>query len=341
MSLTKLAPNKTLVWKELKNSMALIIGLWLGITFVSSFMLINGQVYEVLTILQFNTWGVGLYSTLGVIALAALMMGQERDHNTFNLLLAMPYSRQDIIYNKFIVGMGQILMIFTINALIMTVFVLANPSIEYIGEVIELQSFGIGVAEIWVWALHNILVLGFVFAFTMLISTVSGTTLGNGLLSLIFLFFPTGILSLLWMNADLWYGSISFYNRVLEAAGLLTVPLLIMDGGYISYLGQEIYTNLKLLYWISISVLIGCMYKLTQYLFSKNQLENNGEVLMFNQLEGFFKFGVTACFTLLGGAIIIVLFNLQHQPIGFISYLLAGYISWVMINKVIKWQKAV
>lgn len=349
MALNKFLPNRALVWKEWRSSRA-FIGIFLGyVTFVSSIKFIN-EILDYLNLLRqgvfnetqgvtylmhqtgdmlsFREPGYAFGAILFTIALAAIMMGLERDQNTFNLLLSMPFSRREIIYNKFIVGLGQLLAVFGLNALIMTVIVWANPDIP----------FTFGAAEIWAWAWRNMLVLSFVFTFTMLISSLSGTTLGNMLLALIFLFFPFGIFALIAINAQYWIKFITprFWYGVdqalMKAGMLLTVPGYIMDDTINQY-------NLWLIYGLLI-ILAGGFYLLTQHLFARNPLENNGEVLMFEQLEGFFKTGVAVCFALLGGPLLMHLLDISHQAIAIVSYFCVGGTFWILVNKLIKWRKA-
>ena len=330
MGLNKFLPNRTLIWKEWRSTLVSTAILGGFVTFASSFMLIE----EIL-----NYWGKNppgdpyVYFPLGggvigfvfvalTIMLAAGLMGQERDRNTFNLLLAMPYSRRDIIYNKFVFGLGQLIVVFGLNALVMTVLILANADIQ----------FTFGPAEIWVWTWHNIVVLSFVFAFTMLISTVSGTALGNKLLSMIFLFFPAGILELININIQYWSELRGLSEALLNWGMLLTVPLYIMVDEVMAHY------NLPLVYGVLI-MLVGGLYKLTQHLFARNQLENNGEVLVFEQLEGFFKLGVTVCFALLGGLILTTMLNLEQPAVAAMVYLLVGGVFWLLVSGLIKWRK--
>lgn len=359
MNSRKLWPNRTLIWKDWKNSW-LFFALFTGfITYVTTFTLQN----EIMTylnvrvmlpeghywhgfhsfnnrLLSADAW-VGFISVLFAVALAAMTVGQERDKETLGLLLAMPYSRRDILFNKVVVGLGQILIIFGVNALLMTVLVWVNSGI----------AFPFGTADIWNWALHNVLVLGFVFCFTVLIATVSGTALGNGILAVIFLFFPLGLWGLLEININYWiHHWISFpldswdyahhpywiwRNLFSEIAVLLTVPIWIID---FNILGNY---NTVYLYSALVSLSAGA-YVLAQFLFARNPLENNGEVLVFERLEGIFKLGVIACFALLGGPLLAALAGVHGPgPLALsLCYLLAGDVTWFLTNRLLEWRRA-
>jgi len=344
MDLRNLLPNKTLFWKEWLNNQT-VFAIFLGfVTFASSITLLNEILtyadlvkqgsnpdyynsYTVYNLLSFSGSGglFGFVAVLLTVASAALLMGHERDQNTFNLLLAMPYSRRDLIYNKFLLGWGYLLTIFIFNALVMTVLVKVCAEIP----------FPFDASAIWAWALRHIVVLSFTFAFTMFISSISGTTLGNGIIALIFLYFPFGFIALTALNLEYWTSEPAW--RIIHASKeisfLLTVPTYIMDNSVLWY------RSLPPIYGVLL-LLTGVLYQLTQCLFARNHLENNGEVLMFAQLEGFFKFGGALCFALLSGPLVVNVFNPQATPfLVAVSGLAAGIAFWFLVNWVIKWRK--
>jgi len=287
---------------------------------------------------------VGLYETgtsvfiiLMVVGIAAVTMGNERDKNTFNLMLAMPYTRQQIINSKFVTGIAAIGAIFTANALFITLLMqafsrrVARPD----------YGFGFTVSELWMWALINIIVLAYIFTFTLLISTLSGTMLGNGILSIIFLAFPMGFTGLILMNIDYWfvetgYTGYTIWTWWVELVAQITVP------AYLLFPIEEYPTFAKFntpLVYVIIMLSVGVLYGLTVWLFNKNSMEHNGEVLMFSQLEGIFKLGVTVCFGLLGGAINGNLFYNYSAVFTILGYLLAGGLAYWAVDRLIERRK--
>lgn len=334
MSLTALWPNRTLLWKEWMNTSAITLFFAGFITYISSYRLFSEimlfrdkfepagvKAYHFATadLVWFGRPFEAILSVLFVVALAAVMVGREREHRTFDLLLAMPYSRRDVIYNKFLFGFGLLAAVFVLNALIMTVLVAANADIVPFGP-----------AHVWEWASRNVLILGFVFAFTMFISSLSGTTLGNVLLALIFLFFPAGIAALFIANAEFLHltGNSLALDPIWETGLRLTVPVYILD-----YWGDV----LLYVYALVLPATLA-LYVLTQYLFARNQMENNGEVLMFGRIERFFKLGVAACFSLLIGPLLVY----RWDP-GIIAtavlYVLVGVAFWVLTGAIITWRR--
>lgn len=342
MSLRTLWPNRTLLWKEWHNTLT-VTTLFFGFTtYAASYTLLNeimlfkdlartGDQYW----MHFTTMDllghdsskalVALVSVLFLVALGAGMIGLERSHDTFDLLLAMPYSRRQVMHNKFLFGLGVLAAVFVANALLMTLLVTTNPGIPFPFEA----------AHIWVWAWRTVLVLAFVFAFTLLISSASGTILGNVFMSVIFLAFPLGVTGLVAMNVDFLNLPLHqhFEQGIITLGGVLTVPSYIM--------GYRIYEDYSpaYVYPLLLLAILG-VYLLTQYVFARNHMENNGEVLMFSRLEGIFKLGVAVCFALL-----VVPIALHQQrpelPAALVAYLVVGAVFWLLVSWVINVRRKI
>lgn len=345
MNLHNLVPNRTLLWKEWKYAGGIYLGLLLIVTYLTSFQFImdlsNDIKYPEL-MAGFRMSGlVGLYEAgtcifimLMVVGAAAVTMGGERDKNTFNLMLAMPFTRQQIINSKFVSGVIAITTIFTVNALFVTLLM------QVFSEHVNRYNYGFGftVGEVWMWALINIIVLAYIFTFTLFISTLSGTTLGNWILSFIFLVFPLGFTSLILMNLDYWfpYGNYNMWAIVSQVAAQITVPAYLLVP-LAQHPGVFAFSS-PLVYGI-IMLLVGLLYGLTVWLFNQNPMECNGEVLMFSRLEGFFKLGVTVCFGLLGGVIGGYAFYNYSPVFAILGYLLAGALAYWAVNGLIERRK--
>jgi ABC-2 type transport system permease protein len=357
MLLDRYLPHKTLFWKDWKTSLPVFIPFFLFVTFATTFFLqievIGGRgfigpwpgfVYFENRLHANDPW-MGAAMFLLAVALAAVPLGQERERETLGLLLSMPYSRQDILFSKVVVGLMQILITLVLNALLMSLLTWANPEINYV----------FGLPEIWGWAGHSFLVLTFIFCFTLLIATVSGTTWGNYILALIFLWFPMGFFMLLFINFSIWIDLPDFLDYPKHPFGLLidslsnfaelkTIPLWLMAFNelIINQSPTGIATRLVLPYLYGLLAIFSVgLYALAQFLFARNPLEKDGEVLVFERLEGFFKLGVIACFTLLAGPMVASLFARGDEFRLFLipSYLVAGVGTWYLVNRLLLWRR--
>lgn len=344
MNLHNLIPNKTLLWKEWKYAGGMYLGLLAIITYLSSFQFIMDLaqcikypelqvVFRMSELVNYYEGGVGTFLILVVVGIAAIVMGNERDKNTFNLMLAMPFTRQQIVTSKFVTGLAAIITSFVVNALLVTMLMYA-----FEGAVSRYAyGFGFTVADIWVWVLTNIIVLAYVFTFTLFISTLSGTTLGNAILSIIFLVFPIGFPALILMNLEFWFPGVNY--AMWEALGSfflkITVPAYLMAP-------ISVYPKLQVisLYFYGMIVLMmAVLYCLTVWLFNKNPMERNGEVLMFSQTEGFFKLGVTVCFALLGGVMSGYIFYPYSAAFAVLGYVITGALAWWAVTRLIERRK--
>ena len=359
MPLNRYLPHKTLLWKDWKTSLPVFIPFVLFITFATTFYLqvtiIGGRefigpwpefAYFENRLLSNEFWmGAGMF--LLAVALAAVPLGRERERETLGLLLAMPYSRQEILYSKVMVGLMQIMIALLLNALLMSLLVWANPGINYF----------FGLPEIWGWAGHSFLVLTFIFCFTMLIATISGTTWGNYILALISLWFPVGFFMLLFISLNIWIDipleqfddPIPLLGLSIESLGhlayLKTIPLwliafndLIIHQSAAAIGGRFVVPYL----YGALVVFSAGAYALAQYLFARNPLEKDGEVLLFERLEGVFKLGVITCFTLMGGPMLAGLFARGDEIRLFLipCYLAAGVGTWYLVNRLLLWRRA-
>lgn len=347
MSLSNLMPNRTLLWKEWKYTGGLYLTLLVVVSYFTSFQFIMDLMrdikypafmvgFEMSNLVGLYDPGFSIITLLVVVGIAAFTLGGERDKNTFNLMLAMPFTRQQIINSKFVLGIGAITTSFAVNALfvslLMRIFAEQVNRVNY--------GFGFTVGEVWMWALINIIVLAFIFTFTLFISTLSGTSLGNGILSIIFLAFPVGFAGLAIMNFDIWFPATIYNSTFMDIGGKivnqLTVPAYFM-------IPLDVYpSNFILSQPLAYSLLVlavGGLYGLTVWSFNKNPMERNGEVLIFSKLEGVFKLGVTVCFSLLGGIFISSMFYDYGRIFALVGYLLTGALTWWAVNRLINNRK--
>ncbi len=342
MRLTTLWPDRTLLWKEWRG-VAMLCALFAGyFTFASSYVFLRDiliykqylehgvryGMHNAVDLLQFGS-GPGMLTVLFILVLGAVLVGVERDQRTYDLLLAMPYGRRQVFAHKFILGLGFVTAVLVVNALVMALLMAAHPAVP----------FPFTMATIGAWLLRFLVVAAFTLSFTLLIATLSGTTWGGGILGLIFLFFPLGFSGLIALNLDCWLvEGWRLYDTLLNVGVLLTVPTYVLDGHPIDRwdFGGLRY-HLALVYTLILAATTG-IYLLARHLFIRNQMEHNGEVLMFSKLEGFFKLGVGVCFALLGGPLIED--TLDPGPVGLVlGYLAVGAGFWLAANGLIHWRK--
>lgn len=165
-----------------------------------------------------------------------------------------------------------------------------------------------------VWTVNTV-----IYTCSFLIGMLTGMSIVQGLLSLIFLFFPAGIVMLTTYNIEqlLWgFDSHHFWGEELASVS----PIIwLLDNFH-----QDIsLTSPPFLYYWAIS--IGNVL-LAYWLYRIRDVEAVSQPLAFTVLKPFFKFGVTFCFMLLGGA---YFGTVQGK---FLSWLFFGYLFGALLG---------
>lgn len=117
-----------------------------------------------------------------------------------------------------------------------------------------------------------------------------------------------------------------------DFAKAITLPIYVFDGRIFE--GSFTYNALGLLIFTIIAI------TLSMLLFDRNKMERNGEILMFGNVEGFFKFGVAFCTMLLAGIIFGELFFAKSIIGIVIGYILGAGIGWFIPSFLINRTKA-
>lgn len=245
--------------------------------------------------------------------IAIISFGIERSRKSLEISLAGPYSRHEIYFNKIVFGiLGSFFPIF-INGIIMIIIKMTTIAGQYIEMkyiLIDFMLGGLGKA---------IMVYGFV----TLIGCLTGNGISQGFNSCVFSVLPIGVYGLLMENLRMW--------------GVLSRSM------YSDWLGYELIENITPFmnyvfsiekinagYWnhsIKLGLLGLAFLAFGKIFFDLNPMEKNGEVLMFKETEGFFKFGVLICSILLGGLMFVGMFGLSDKMV-FLGNVIGGVLGF-------------
>ena len=267
------------------------------------------------------------------ISLVAILFGEEKRMKTFEVLSVMPYTRYEIFFNKLLAALLAIILPFIINGLIM---------ILALGISSNLRIF-YSVKHILVWMLSNIYYQLPILSFSLIFGIITGTTISQLILTVIFLIFPIGFPLLITFNLEYWgihwlgdwigkFRIRSFLDKILMGYSILGV----FDSH--NY-GIEHY-----IYYIILSIILIIISKI---LFDKIKLERSGETLEFEKTEGFFKLGVSVCTALLM-ALILVWFSdgfiydsfSSRALILVIGYIIGGALGYFVAKFSIKFNRS-
>ena len=264
-------------------------------------------------------------SLLIIIAMSISVIGtlfaEEKRKKTFEVLQVMPYTRYEIFFNKLLVALVAIALPFIINGLIMILAWAVSPTLKMF------YSAGQVIKWILLFLYHQLPILGF----TLLFGTLTANTISYIILTIIFLVFPLGFPTLIFWNLVEFGFSLpttSFENILFKIMRYTPLGTIINPGA----------SSYFLYILASLAMII-----ISKILFDKNKIERNGEVLEFENTEGFFKFGVAVCTALLMGVVFYWIFNdfISLSQAATILVMLLGYIvggiaGYLMANFSIK-----
>ncbi|MBU9714784.1 ABC transporter permease subunit [Evansella tamaricis] len=246
----------------------------------------------------YNIFSVGIFPFLvviGIIFFAGLLIGVERNTRRMDFTFSLPFSRREIFMAKWLYG---ILVIF--------VFHLINFSIAYVilwqSEFNYALSF-VNLTEIYFAPIFVFLLF---FSFAMFIGTIAGEMITQVALTFIFSIFPVGVFFLLHGFLELHLNTHFLY--IPEWVGKVTLFF---------YLFEITSQPINLFFPISGIILFTV---LSLILYERNNIEHNGEFLIFKVLHPIFLIGITICFSLLGGIIVSSLAPWNAEMLRIISY---------------------
>lgn len=235
-----------------------------------------------------------------VLGLAAL--GRERKHNRTDWLLSMPFSRSQIIVTKTVFYLGAITTIYLINYLvILTVFYSEYDYYIYLGTSVKAITIGFGL---------QVLVSVAVFAFTQFMSSLFGSMLAAGIFTAIFLMLPYIFAEVLGRLSStyypIWLFLLSWYADQLGHLGPILALTIVLGGSALLLLASIL-------------------------LFRRNQMERNGELLVFSRLDLFFKAGVAALCSWIAGSIFSVFLE--------VALAIGAVLGWLLASQLVQRTK--
>lgn len=265
-------------------------------------------------------------SILAPIVMAIILFGEEKRRKTFEVLSTMPFTRYEIFFNKLLVSLVAIILPFVINSLIMLLA---------LGLSSNLRMF-YSARDVLLWCIKIIYQQMPVLGFSFLFGALTGTTIAQFILTGIFLVFPIGFFTLISDNLDYWGLKLSSAPGVVSEKFVNYSILGVFDS---PYHGAKYY-----IYYIVLSIILIFLSKI---LFDKNKVERSGETLEFENIETFFKVGVSICFALLMGIMFVWIFeDLFYNGDRFrsvflvLGYVVGGFLGWLLSNWSIKLNRS-
>ncbi|QQK79014.1 hypothetical protein HUG20_03260 [Salicibibacter cibi] len=305
--------NKALLKKDLKPS-AMIL-LILTILFVIQYPLRTILELEHLRLLEegvshvfssrmdsfvqdiFAGNALSLFSIITIVVMGGMFIGLERNTRRHDFSLSLPFSRQKLFVTKASIGLGAITVIMSVNCLVAWGLIWFS---EYRDALVNFNF-----VEMFLVPLLAYLAI---FAFTLLMGTISGEMISQVVLSFIFLIFPYGFVLLLSVFVTTHFGNLGRLTATHfdEWLMILVLPFQVM-ADFASL--PEIPTGMQLVASLPIMLI---SLAIGMKLYEKGKSEHNGEFLLFPPLKPVFLIGIVGCFAMLGGMI----FSVFGDPAG-------------------------
>jgi ABC-type transport system involved in multi-copper enzyme maturation permease subunit len=238
-----------------------------------------------------------------VIILAMILFMGEKTSENQGFLASMPFTRKEIILNKWLVGVLSILISFVVTYIFL--------SLLYVANINNLDTTLNPYSDIVVWFFIDIFQYICIFTFMMLSQAVMGNSIVAGIVGGIILIVPYFITRILYylIVASYWFVDYS-YTMVDKIGDWVNIygynstqynwvdTVVNSENPYRTFY----YTAYKLK--LLILFILTCLFLYLSYVsYKKRNLEYNLRLIVFKELEPIFIMGFAICFGLLVGGI--------------------------------------
>ncbi|MBW9171384.1 ABC transporter permease subunit [Clostridium estertheticum] len=348
--------NKALFYKE-----------WINVRWVTLLTIITllfYKVYGVISLLNRNKmymeynigsrtdrwFNNGLYGmnsyyfvmVLVVIILTIILFKGEKTSETQGFIASMPFTRKEIIINKWLVGVVSLLISFVITYIFLSLFYFAN--INGLGKTLNPYS------DIVKWFFMDTFQYICIFTFIMIVQAVMGNSIVSGMVGGIILGVPIFISMVVKELGMRYYHYDDLINIIFEKFSYWTniygynvAKQKSFHPNSAENINQDYYQNfyysnynLKLL----VLFLLTCLFLFLAYVaYKKRNIEYNLRLIVFKNLETVFVCGIAICSGLLAGVIFGESGLKASFGIYFIIFTIIGYFISKLLLKVLSSRK--
>ncbi|MGH4123777.1 MAG: ABC transporter permease subunit [Clostridium sp.] len=240
-----------------------------------------------------------------VIILAMILFIGEKASESQGFLASMPFTRKEIILNKWLVGVISILISFVVTYIFLSLFYLAN--IKGLDTTLNPYS------DIVMWFFMDIFVYICIFTFMVLAQAVMGNTIISAAVGAIILIVPYFITRILMYLLSKCYRLNQYRYMIFDEIGrwVNIYSYNIPHEAWFNRFDTEVnkgkdmyrtfyYTDYKLK--LLVLFILTCLFLYLSYVsYKKRNLEYNLRLIVFKNLEPVFICGVSVCSGLLAG----------------------------------------
>lgn len=223
------------------------------------------------------------------------------------MMHSQPLRREKIFYHFTLSGIAGLIIPVILTSL--TVLILYS--------MIDLSAY-FHMKDIFIWTGTTIALNAVIFAAGVLVAMMTGLSVIQAVLTYILLLFPSGIMVLFLTNLHtMWFGfPLEYYlNSNIDMMSPLT---------YIALLDERAINGKVIAAYAAASLIL---YSLSLYFYKKRKIESATEAIAFPKLRSVFKYGMTFCFTMLGGTYFAAVSESDRT-----GWLIFGYIIGAVIG---------
>lgn len=232
---------------------------------------------------------------------------------------SFPITRKELFHSHSLAGFILIL----IPILLTTILLIGLMAINNDGSILFQKLFTI--EKIFSWMGKSLLVNYSIYLIANLTAMITGISLIQGVLACIFTFLPVGLGTLMMVNLDQLLYGFALNDSSIEKFLVKIVPLIPI------WANDKVGIGLGLMLWYLLLGLI--LYVLALYLYKKRHLEKATDPISFDSLKPVFKYGITFCGMVLGGA---YLYSMKRVDIWlYLGYVIGGYLGYIIADMLI------
>lgn len=229
---------------------------------------------------------------------------------------SLPVKRKHLFYHQVLFGFGT--MLGPVSLIALALFIM--HFVVDVSEFYQLSSLGY-------WYGITTLILSLVFALTVFVGQLTGTSIIQGIFTFIFLLFPAGFSILVMFNLNYALIGVADYyfmnEKVFEFSPLTDLP---------NFLYSSHVSSTKIIVYIIFTLVL---LAVSLFLYRKRNVETASQTITFGILKPIFIYSFTFCFTLIGGLYFgAVQYGYDWIVFGYFLFSIFGYlIAQMILNK--------
>lgn len=282
-----------------------------------------------------------------LIALACVLIGWERNSQSNDFLFSMPFQRKHIFLTKWLFGITNIIIVNFVCWISMW-------GIKKVSFHNAYQDF----SPFHTYFVYATIVLIAIYTFSLFIGTITGNIFSQGTLTAVILFLPYGLPLLvsgflfthiggsLEDRYQIENKTINYLEQlsIISPLDRFSIQFDYHPENHFDQHGNKItspnvnpveYTRIPSTWkLLSPFIYIVLFLPIAINLYMKSPNEHNGKILLFPQLQKWLISCTVLCFALLAGRI----FGINALWIYYISFFIAGFISYIILTRLLKWK---